>query len=190
VVRVRWEDAAAYCNWLSEKESLPPAYVESGGSYVLASPPTTGYRLPTEAEWELAARYASGKATKYPWGESLPVPQGAGNFADQSAEGLVAAIVPGFDDSFPATAPVTSFAPNAAGIYQLGGNVAEWVTDHYEMSPAATATDPLGPATGEFRVIRGASYLQGTVTQLRLTFRDYGKEPRPDVGFRIARWVE
>jgi formylglycine-generating enzyme required for sulfatase activity len=190
VVRVKWEDAAAYCNWLSEKESLPPAYVANGGSYVLASPPTTGYRLPTEAEWELAARYAGGQATKYPWGESLPVPAGAGNFADKSAEGMVAAIVPSFDDSFPATAPVASFTPNALGIYHLGGNVAEWVTDHYEMSPPASATDPTGPAAGEFRVIRGASYLHGTVTQLRLTFRDYGKEPRPDVGFRIARWLE
>jgi formylglycine-generating enzyme required for sulfatase activity len=190
VVRVKWEDAAAYCNWLSEKESLPPAYVAYGGSYLLASPPTTGYRLPTEAEWELAARYAGGPATKYPWGESLPVPAGAGNFADKSAEAMVAAVVPSFDDSFPGTAPVASFGPNALGIFHLGGNVAEWVTDQYEMSPPATATDPAGPAAGEFRVIRGASYLQGTVTQLRLTFRDYGKEPRPDVGFRIARWVE
>ena len=190
VVRVTWEDAAAYCNWLSEKESLPPAYVVSGASFELASPRTTGYRLPTEAEWELAARYASGTASKYPWGESLPVPTGAGNFADQSAEGMVATTIPGFDDSFPATAPVDSFAANALGLYNLGGNVAEWVTDHYEMAPAASAADPIGPPAGEFHVIRGASYLHGSVTQLRLTFRDYGKEPRPDVGFRIARWVE
>lgn len=190
VVRVSWEDAAAYCNWLSAKESLPPAYVSSGGSYVLASPPTTGYRLPTEAEWELTARYPSGAGTKYPWGDTLPVPPGAGNFADGSAEGLVATTIPSFDDTFPATAPVDSFAANALGLYNLGGNVAEWVSDRYEMAPAASATDPLGPSSGEFHVIRGASYLQGSVTQLRLTFRDYGKEPRPDVGFRIARWVE
>ncbi len=190
VVRVSWEEAAAYCNWLSEKESLPPAYVANGTSFMLASPPTTGYRLPTEAEWELAARYATGSARKYPWGESLPVPAGAGNFADQSAAGMVAATVPDFDDGFAATAPVGSFAPNALGLYNLGGNVAEWVSDHYEMSPPAAATDPMGPAAGEFRVIRGASYLHGSVTQLRLTFRDYGKVARPDVGFRIARWVE
>ncbi|HLE71862.1 MAG TPA: SUMF1/EgtB/PvdO family nonheme iron enzyme [Vicinamibacteria bacterium] len=190
VVRVSWEDAAAYCNWLSEKEALLPAYVASGGSYALASPPTTGYRLPTEAEWELSARYATGTAAKYPWGETLPVPPGSGNFADLSAEGMVATTIPSFDDSFPATAPVESFAANALGIYNLGGNVAEWVSDHYEMSPAASATDPIGPGAGEFHGIRGASYLHGSVTQLRLTFRDYGKEPRPDVGFRIARWVE
>jgi formylglycine-generating enzyme required for sulfatase activity len=190
VVRVSWDDAAAYCNWLSDKESLPPAYVASGGTHVLASPPTSGYRLPTEAEWELAARYASGAASKYPWGDSLPVPAAAGNFADESAEGMVATTLPSFNDSFAATAPVDSFAPNALGLYNLGGNVAEWVTDHYEMAPAAAAADPVGPPSGEFHVIRGASYLHGSVTQLRLTFRDYGKEPRPDVGFRIARWVE
>ncbi len=190
VVRVKWEDAAAYCNWLSEKESLPPAYIANGTSYQLATGAPTGYRLPTEAEWELAARYATGSARKYPWGESLPVPEGAGNFADRSTDGMVAATIPDFDDSFPATAPVDHFTPNALGLYNLGGNVAEWVSDHYELAPAATATDPLGPGSGEFHVIRGASYLHGSVTQLRLTFRDYGKEPRPDVGFRIARWVE
>ncbi len=190
VVRVKWEDAAAYCNWLSEKESLPPAYVANGTSFQLASGAATGYRLPTEAEWELAARYASGSARKYPWGDSLPVPEGAGNFADKSTDGMVAATIPDFDDSFPATAPVGHFAPNALGLYNLGGNVAEWVSDHYELTPAAAATDPVGPGSGEFHGIRGASYLHGSVTQLRLTFRDYGKEPRPDVGFRIARWVE
>jgi formylglycine-generating enzyme required for sulfatase activity len=189
VVRVKWEDVAAYCNWLSEKESLPPAYAANGTSYQLV-PGSTGYRLPSEAEWELSARYAAGAARKYPWGDSLPVPQGAGNFADKSTDGMVAATIPGFDDSFPATAPVGHFAPNALGLYNLGGNVAEWISDFYELAPAATATDPLGPSSGEFHVIRGASYLHGSVTQLRLTFRDYGKEARPDVGFRIARWVE
>jgi len=190
VVRVSFEDAAAYCNWLSETESLPPAYVVSGASFELASPRTTGYRLPTEAEWELSARYATGAGTKYPWGESLPVPAGAGNFADLSAEGMVSATIPSFNDTFPATAPADSFAANALGLYNLGGNVAEWMTDRYEMAPAASATDPIGPPAGEFHVIRGASYLHGSVTQLRLTFRDYGKELRPDVGFRIARWVK
>jgi formylglycine-generating enzyme required for sulfatase activity len=193
VVRASWEDAAAYCNWLSEAESLPPVYVASGGTYVLATPPTAGYRLPTEAEWELVARYASGTATKYPWGESLPVPPGTGNFADASAASIVPVTIPKYDDSFPATAPVSAFPPNALGLFGLGGNAAEWVQDRYAMSPPAgggIASDPLGPESGEFHVIRGSSYLHGSVTELRLTYRDYGKDPRPDVGFRIARWVE
>ena len=50
--------------------------------------------------------------------------------------------------------------------------------------------DPVGPAEGEYHVIRGASFLHGTVTELRLSFRDYGKDPRPDVGFRVARYAQ
>jgi formylglycine-generating enzyme required for sulfatase activity len=194
VVRVSWEDAAAYCNWLSASESLPPAYVASGSTYVLDGPRATGYRLPTEAEWERAARYASGVSTKYPWGESLPIPKGAGNFADAAAAGLVAATLPGYEDGFAGTSPVDSFGANPLGIFNLGGNVAEWVQDRYAISPSAergeVERDPLGPEKGEFHVIRGASFLYGNATQLRLSYRDYGKEARPDVGFRIARFLE
>jgi formylglycine-generating enzyme required for sulfatase activity len=193
VVRVSWEDAALYCNWLSEAESLPPSYAASGATFVLASTATTGYRLPTEAEWELAARYAAGTAAKYSWGNSLPVPPGAGNFADASATSIVPVTIPRYDDSYPATAPVSAFTPNALGLHNLGGNAAEWAHDRYAMSQppgGGIANDPLGPSSGEFHAIRGSSYLHGSVTELRLTYRDYGKEPRPDVGFRIARWVE
>jgi formylglycine-generating enzyme required for sulfatase activity len=194
VVRVSWEDAASYCNWLSAQESLPPAYVTSGSSYVLDSPRATGYRLPTEAEWERAARYASSASTKYSWGESLPIPASAGNFADGAAAGLVAATLPGYNDGFAGTAPVDSFGANALGVFNLGGNVAEWVQDRYAISPSAergeVERDPLGPEKGEFHTIRGASFLSGNATQLRLSYRDYGKDARPDVGFRIARWVE
>lgn len=193
VVRVTWQDAAAYCNWLSQKESLPPAYVNAGGKLVGANPPTTGYRLPTEAEWAQAARYPGEDKLKYPWGNALPVAPGAGNYADESAKGLVTTTVPKYNDKYPVTAPVDSFPANALGMFNLGGNVAEWVHDLYTIYPSgarAAMQDPLGPDEGEFNAIRGASWMHGSVTQLRLSFRDYGNKARPDLGFRIARYLE
>ncbi len=193
VARVTWQDAAAYCNWLSEQESLPLAYVNTGGKLVASPTPTTGYRLPTEAEWALVARYPDGDKLKYPWGRALPVAPGSGNYADESAKGLVTTTIPNYNDTFPVTAPVDSFRPNALGIFNLGGNVAEWVHDLYTIYPSGTAKvlqDPMGPNEGEFHTIRGASWTHGSVTQLRLSFRDYGNKPRPDVGFRIARYLE
>jgi hypothetical protein len=64
VVRVTWQDAAAFCNWLSERDKLPPAYVRQGDRLELTDPVTTGYRLPTEAEWEFAARFDGSRATR------------------------------------------------------------------------------------------------------------------------------
>ena len=194
MVRVSWQQAAAYCNWLSEREGLPKAYVDSAGSLVAASPMGTGYRLPSEAEWERVARYPEGTSPlRFPWGAALPVPPGAGNYADRRARGLVAQLIEDLDDGYAASAPVKSFDANALGLLNLGGNVAEWMHDRYVTTPSLEGQlvrDPLGPAEGEYHVIRGASFLNGTVSELRLSYRDQGKEPRPDVGFRVARYAE
>lgn len=199
-VRVAWEQAAAYCNWLSEKEGLKPAYAAAaGGTLVPVDPPTDGYRLPTEAEWAWVARYPRGKGApdeeplKYPWGESLPVPAGAGNYADRSARGLLPGVIAEYDDGVLGTAPVDAFGADARGFYNLGGNVAEWVQDVYAIRPpreGEVEQDPRGSESGELHVIRGASWMHGTITELRLSFRDYSAEGRPDVGFRVARYLE
>ncbi|HEV7405570.1 MAG TPA: SUMF1/EgtB/PvdO family nonheme iron enzyme [Chthoniobacteraceae bacterium] len=111
-VNVCWEDAVAFCAWLSKKEGRK-------------------YRLPTDAEWSAAVGLGpesvstpagkDGKAPGYPWGPAFPPPKGAGNFDPELQV-----------DSFQFTAPVGSFPPNAFGLYDLSGNVEEWCDDWYE----------------------------------------------------------
>ena len=191
-VNVSWQDAAAYCNWLSAQEGLAPAYETKGGRLAPVTPVTNGYRLPTEAEWEWVARGAGGSLRKYPWGDALPVPAGAGNYADRLAQPLVPLVIPDYDDGFAATAPVASFAQGPDGFFDLGGNVAEWTHDLYTVQPPATsvAVDPAATGDGGLRVIRGSSWKSSAVTELRLAYRDYGDGKRNDLGFRVARYAQ
>ena len=189
-----WSDAVEYCNWLSAKEGLAPAYEKKFNEWIPIYPVPNGYRLPSEAEWAWAIRYqGSGKAARFTWGEKLPPKGEAGNYADKSAAGLVPTILPSYDDGYASTAPIGTFPANALGIHDGGGNVAEWVNDLYTVpTPGQTKAivDPVGPERGTHHVIRGSSWRHAGIVELRLSYRDFGTEPRSDVGFRLARNVE
>lgn len=192
VVNISWKQAALFCNWLSKKEKLPVFYILEGDEIVGVNKDATGYRLPTEAEWAWATRYQNGQMLKYSWGKKLPPKPNTGNFADRSGATILGFIQATYNDKHPVTAPVASYPPNSKGIFDLDGNVAEWMNDFYEVKTGLSTKlekDPLGAEKGDYRVIRGSSWAHGTMTELRLSFRDYGIEPRNDVGFRLARFV-
>lgn len=192
VAGISWTLAASYCNWLSRRDGLPPFYQIKYGEVLGVDPGATGYRLPTEAEWEWAARVPpQGEPLDFAWGARYPPRGDAGNLADDSASALVAATIDGYRDGYAAAAPVASFAPNARGLHDLGGNVAEWVHDVYAATPvAAPSVDPMGPPAGEAHVVKGGSWAQASLEALRLSAREGVTGTRPDIGFRLARYAQ
>jgi len=139
VVNVSWEDAMLFCRWLTDKEA------QSGKLQ-----PGEAYRLPTSAEWDAAVGLpsrpaASGPASApvFPWGVSWPPPLQLENYGEKLGV-----------DRFPQTAPVGSFAANAHGLHDLGGNVREWCLDSFSGSE-------------NLRVLRGASWRMNSAGDLR-----------------------
>jgi formylglycine-generating enzyme required for sulfatase activity len=192
-VRVTWNEAAEFCNWLSQQEGLPNAYApDAAGEFSLVAPVNNGYRLPTEGEWEYVARAAaSGKPLKYPWGQDLPVVSGTANLAGAEAAGLLGgAVLDGHRDEFAAVAAPALFAPNSMGFYDLAGNVSEWTNDRYlSFVPSTAVTDPLGPNEGKNHTYRGSNWRSGNTVELRFPWREGAAEASDVIGIRVARYV-
>ncbi len=171
VVNVSWNDAVAFCKWLSRKEGRT-------------------YRLPTEAEWEYACR--AGTTTAYYHGEDPEGLAAVGNVADETAKEKFSGwtTISG-RDGYIFTAPVARFRPNAFGLYDMHGNVWEWCSDwyDYEYYASSPSSDPLGPVTGFLsRVYRGGAWdiLPGGC---RSAYRcaSYPEVRSYNRGFRVAR---
>ena len=172
MVNVSWNDAVAFCEWLSKKEGK-------------------SYRLPTEAEWEYACR--AGTTTRYYSGDDAKTLAKVGNVHDAVAkakfpDGTFMPIKA--SDGYVFTAPVGKFNPNAFGLYDMHGNAWQWCADWYgeEYYAASPADDPTGPGSGDCRVLRGGSFDYGPYFA-----RSAGRDRLAPVdrffynGFRIAR---
>ncbi len=171
VVNVSWNDAVAFCKWLSRKEGKT-------------------YRLPTEAEWEYACR--AGTATRYYSGDDPETLAKVANVADATFK----AKFPHWrytikaNDGYVFTAPVGSFKPNAFALYDMHGNASQLCSDWYGKNyyAASPTDDPTGPDIGVFRLARGGSWLdQPDVTRAANRDRSSPDNRNSVTGFRVAR---
>jgi formylglycine-generating enzyme len=185
VAGASWQTPEGPGSSIDDRDDHPVVHVSHHDALAFCT--THGLRLPTEAEWEFAAR-GDLEQCRYPWGDEL-MPDGRWccNVWQGSFPGRNTA-----EDGFAATAPVDTFAPNGYGLFNMVGNVWEWCSDWFSARPPARpACDPAGPAAGTSRVIRGGSYLchESYCFRYRVAARSFNT---PDsstahAGFRVAR---
>jgi formylglycine-generating enzyme len=186
---VSWYDVVKWCNARSQKEGRPLCYTVGGNAYRTGrSAPDCdwvvgGYRLPTEAEWEKAAR-GGASGHRFPWGDSDEIQHARANYVSVSSgtypydTSPTRGYHPMYNDGVdPYTSPVDSFEPNGYGLHNMAGNVWEWCWDWYGNNyyGSSPGSDPRGPDSGSDRMRRGGSWFIFPSSS-RVAFR-YGDNP-------------
>jgi formylglycine-generating enzyme len=188
VVCVTWYGAVAYCNWRSQQEGKQPCYNFSTWTCDFTK---NGYRLPTEAEWEFAARGGL-SVQRFPWGNTITHSQA--NYESDSSYSYDISPTRGFhptwsrDGIVPYTSPVGSFPANGYGLYDMAGNVWEWCNDWHGGYSSSSQTNPTGPTIGSYRVLRGGGWYYLGAYSCRVSDRNYRNPYGRDYGFgfRVA----
>ena len=180
IMEVTWYGAVHYCNWLSGKAELEEVY-NIDSINVTADFSKNGYRLPTEAEWEYAARGGQEK-------DSINYTYSGSNICGDVAWYYDNSFILGSGNLNFGIHPVGKKHSNELGLYDMSGNVFEWCWDRYSVYENSSKIDPTGPATGAVRVLRGGSWSYGALfcgVSNRMSFKpSYSYN---HVGFRIAR---